>query len=114
MVSKEPYHAGDICTLSLGDRMSVGPFCGRQTNIYSFYLLFLWVAFSFSIFFGGEGGMLVQPVSGTSLGSVTAEIHYISYLKGQCHCKNIPAKRSMFFKDKTKSPHLHFSKYQKN
>lgn len=39
MVSKEPYHAGDICTLSLVDRMSVGPFCGRQTNIYCLHLL---------------------------------------------------------------------------
>lgn len=104
MVSKEPYHAGDICTLSLVDRMSGGPFCRRQTNIYRLHLLFPFplgcIFFSFFYFFSFWGwGTLkesVQPVSIYWFGLSNFRNSINPFLKGTIK-KNAPANHSVFY-----------------
>lgn len=124
MVSKEPYHAGDICTLSLVDRMSGGPFCRRQTNIYRLHLLFPFplgcIFFSFFYFFSFWGwGTLkesVQPVSIYWFGLSDFRNSINPFLKGTIKkkCTSKPQRvLFLFFKDRTKNPHLHPSQCQK-
>lgn len=58
MVSKEAYHAADICTLSLVDRMRVGSLLREADKYIDNFFLF---AFCFACVFFSL--LIVQPVS---------------------------------------------------